>query len=246
MWDLLSVDDREILENFVRACFLLVYQIVSTNELNEAHSRLIKIGRLIEECYGKGLITLNIHLSLHLAECCYDYGLIYSFWCFLFERMNGILVRTNDQRLINGLKLIEPQKTIGSLAAYDDLESETLLQFKQIFCYKLEDTITGSKFYLGKFLNPIINCVELPENLYEHLITYYNEVYGDDMNVEFSSMSNLIDKAKFTQDNESVELYPGMVQFYFEHVLLLLNIALLILCQRSLISSRVLVFRTRS
>ncbi|GES74167.1 hypothetical protein GLOIN_2v415082 [Rhizophagus clarus] len=63
-----------------------------------------------------------------------------------------------------------------------------------IFCCELEDTITGSEFYPGKFLNPIKNCVELPENLYEYLITYYNKVYGEDMNVEFSFMSNLIDK----------------------------------------------------
>ncbi|GES80387.1 hypothetical protein GLOIN_2v1776801 [Rhizophagus clarus] len=183
-----------IARNFVRACSLLVCQIVSTNELNKAHSRLIKIGRLIEKRYGKGLITPNIHLSLHLAECCYDYSPIYSFWCFSFERMNGILVQTNNQRLINGVKLIEPQKTTGSLAAYNDLEFETLLQLKQIFCCELEDTITGSEFYPKKFLNPIKNRVELPKNLYKHLITYYNEVYGEDMNVEFSSMSNLIDK----------------------------------------------------
>ncbi|GBB93931.1 hypothetical protein RclHR1_22580002 [Rhizophagus clarus] len=107
---------------------------------------------------------------------------------------NLISVQTNNQRLINGLKLIEPQITIGSLAAYNDLESETLLQFKQIFYCKLENTITGSEFYPEKFLNPIKNCVELSKNLYEHLITYHNKVYGEDMNVKFSSMLNLIDK----------------------------------------------------
>ncbi|GBC04986.1 hypothetical protein RclHR1_05990015 [Rhizophagus clarus] len=110
-------------------------------------------------------------------------------------RINDLIsVQTDDQRLINGLKLIEPQKITGSLTAYDDFESKTLLQFKQIFCFELEDTITGSEFYPEKFLNSIKNHVELPENLYKHLITYYNEVYGKDMNVEFSSMSNLIDK----------------------------------------------------
>ncbi|GBB99591.1 hypothetical protein RclHR1_35770001 [Rhizophagus clarus] len=183
--DLLSVDDYEILENFVRACSLLVYQIISTNKLNEAHSRLIKIGRLIEECYGKGSYPNSKRyiepelLRIIMQNC----------------RINDLIsVWTNDQRLINGLKLIELQKTTGSLAAYDDLESETLLQFKQIFCCELEDTITSSEFYPGKFLNPIKNYVELPENLYEYLITYYNEVYCENMNVEFNSMSNLINK----------------------------------------------------
>jgi hypothetical protein len=91
MWDLLSVNDREILGNFVRACSLLVCRIINTNEINEAHNRLLKIGQLIEEHYGENLITPNIHLSLHIAECCRDYGPIYSFWCYSFERMNGIL-----------------------------------------------------------------------------------------------------------------------------------------------------------
>ncbi|EXX71902.1 hypothetical protein RirG_074340 [Rhizophagus irregularis DAOM 197198w] len=99
--------------------------------------------------------------------------------------------------------------------------------------------ITGSEIYPGNLLSPIKNRVDLPDNLYEQLITYYNEVYGEKMDVEFGSMSNLISRglqndssalaprykknsyilAKFTQDNESIELYPGMVQFYFKHVL---------------------------
>ncbi|CAB4439110.1 unnamed protein product [Rhizophagus irregularis] len=290
MWDLLSVNDREILGNFVKACSLLVCRIINTNEINEAHNRLLKIGQLIEEHYGENLITPNIHLSLHIAECCRDYGPIYSFWCYSFERMNGILgsypnskryiepellriivqncrindlisIQSGNQKLVNGLKLIEPRQTTGSLAAYDDLGSEELVQFKRIFCSELEDTITGSEIYPGNLLSPIKNRVDLPDNLYEQLITYYNEVYGEKMDVEFGSMSNLISRglqndsyvvvqpiinqcgrirvaaeifgsalaprykknsyilAKFTQDNESIELYPGMVQFYFEHVL---------------------------
>uniref|UniRef100_U9U2J6 Uncharacterized protein n=1 Tax=Rhizophagus irregularis (strain DAOM 181602 / DAOM 197198 / MUCL 43194) TaxID=747089 RepID=U9U2J6_RHIID len=87
--------------------------------------------------------------------------------------------------------------------------------------------ITSSEIYSGNLLSPIKNHVNLPNNLYEQLITYYNEVYGKKMDVEFSFMSNLISQGLqndsyqnlFTQDNESIELYPGMVQFYFEHVL---------------------------
>jgi len=57
----------------------------------EAHEGLIKIIKLIEEHYGEGKITPNLHLSLYLCECSYDYGPLYSFWCFSFERMNGVL-----------------------------------------------------------------------------------------------------------------------------------------------------------
>ena len=34
---------------------------------------------------------MNMHLHGHLADCIRGYGPVYSFWCFAFERMNGIL-----------------------------------------------------------------------------------------------------------------------------------------------------------
>ena len=43
------------------------------------------------ELYGQGKCTINMHLHGHLAECIEDFGPVYSFWCFAFERMNRIL-----------------------------------------------------------------------------------------------------------------------------------------------------------
>ena len=91
MWDILDASDREILANFVRACCLLVCRIIDEVALEEAHERLLNVNKLIEEHYGQGAITPNLHLSLHLAECCLDYGPLYAFWCYSFERMNGLL-----------------------------------------------------------------------------------------------------------------------------------------------------------
>ena len=93
MWDLLLAPDRKILVNFVRACTLLVSRIIDNNVLNEAQSRLLKVAILIEKNYGAEMITPNIYLSLHIAKCCNDYGPLYSFWCYSFEKMNGILGR---------------------------------------------------------------------------------------------------------------------------------------------------------
>ena len=91
MWDLLDSNDQQILANFVRACYLLVNRIIDKNSLNEAQHRLLQVACLIERQYGEAEITPNIHLSLHIVECCRDYGPLYSFWCYSFERMNGIL-----------------------------------------------------------------------------------------------------------------------------------------------------------
>ena len=91
LWEHLPIVDRKILTNFVRICIILVNRIVESDLLHEAHRRLIRIIKLIEENHGRNKITLNLHLSLHLNECSIDYGPLYAFWCFSFERMNGIL-----------------------------------------------------------------------------------------------------------------------------------------------------------
>ena len=36
------------------------------------------------------VITPNKHLHLHLKECVENYGCVYGFWLFSFERYNGL------------------------------------------------------------------------------------------------------------------------------------------------------------
>ena len=91
LWKHLPEKDRKILNHFVRICLILVSRIVEVDFIREAHRRLISIVKLIEENYGRDKITPNLHLSLHLCECSFDYGPLYTFWCFSFERMNGML-----------------------------------------------------------------------------------------------------------------------------------------------------------
>ena len=91
MWDLLVTSDRNILAKFVKACSLLTCRIINIDMLSQAHDRLLQVALLIEENYGQEFITPNIHLSLHITDCCEDYGPLYSFWCYSFERMNGLL-----------------------------------------------------------------------------------------------------------------------------------------------------------
>jgi Transposase family tnp2 len=91
LWDHLPEKDRKILSQFVRICSIFVCRIVNVDSIREANRRLIEIVKLIEENYGRNKITPNLHLSLHLHECSSDYGPLYAFWCFSFERMNGII-----------------------------------------------------------------------------------------------------------------------------------------------------------
>jgi Transposase family tnp2 len=91
LWDMLDNNDRKILGHFVRACNLLVARIITEDDLKEAQERLKDMAHLIEHEYGPEFITSNIHLSFHIPDCCRDYGPIYSFWLFPFERLNGYI-----------------------------------------------------------------------------------------------------------------------------------------------------------
>ncbi|EXX58274.1 hypothetical protein RirG_199540 [Rhizophagus irregularis DAOM 197198w] len=82
----------------------VTFRFRKSNAVRESHERLIEIVKLIEEHYGRDKITPNLHLSLHLSECMYDFELLYAFWCFSFERMNGVL-----GALPNSHRKIEPE-----------------------------------------------------------------------------------------------------------------------------------------
>jgi hypothetical protein len=91
LWDMLDNNDRKILGHFVRACNLLVARFITEDDLKEAQVRLKDMACIIESEYGPEFITSNIHLAFHIPDCCRDYGPMYSFWLFSFERLNGYI-----------------------------------------------------------------------------------------------------------------------------------------------------------
>ena len=84
-WDLLKEEDRKILSYFVRACNILICQIISKSTLIEAHGYLLFMVKLIENNYGPKKISPNLHLCLHICEYALDYSPLYLFWCYSFE-----------------------------------------------------------------------------------------------------------------------------------------------------------------
>src|SRR3954469_11687210 len=76
LWEHLPNKDRRIFTYFVRICTILVRRIVKISDMEEAHKLLVKLVQLIEEHYGEGKITPNLHLSLHFLR-------LQFFVCFL-------------------------------------------------------------------------------------------------------------------------------------------------------------------
>lgn len=75
---------------FVLSCFFLCRREISQVELKKA-DLLLKFCKNVEHLYGNQAVTPNMHLHGHIVHCVEDYGSIYGFWLFSFERYNGIL-----------------------------------------------------------------------------------------------------------------------------------------------------------
>ncbi|OAD71067.1 hypothetical protein PHYBLDRAFT_171128 [Phycomyces blakesleeanus NRRL 1555(-)] len=64
---------------------------ITFDEITTAHSLLEKFCNACNIDYTTTILTCNMHLHLHLHECIRDFGPVYGYWLFGFERYNGIL-----------------------------------------------------------------------------------------------------------------------------------------------------------
>ncbi|XP_023933297.1 uncharacterized protein LOC106175327 [Lingula anatina] len=74
---------------FVCAVRKIVKPNITSVDLDIADLLFAKFGNRVEKLYGKMSVTPNMHLSCHLVESIKDYGSVYGFWLFSFERFNG-------------------------------------------------------------------------------------------------------------------------------------------------------------
>lgn len=89
---------------FVKACSLLCTPCLLKKNVELADKYLHMFCSQFLEVNGRAACTPNMHLHLHLKECLYDYGPLYAFWCYAFERYNGMLGNFPTNQ-----KNIEPQ-----------------------------------------------------------------------------------------------------------------------------------------
>ena len=76
---------------FVEACFIFCPRKIKSEEIEEADKAVFEFCKKFVCLYGKEHCTPNIHLHCHLRECIIDYGPVYVFWLFGFERLNGVM-----------------------------------------------------------------------------------------------------------------------------------------------------------
>lgn len=97
--EIISDDHLECWRFFVQACHVLTTPMISMEDVEEGHKLLQDFCTKFENIYGSHKVTPNMHLHMHLVDCIKDYGPVYSFWLFSFERYNGLLgnFRTNQR-----------------------------------------------------------------------------------------------------------------------------------------------------
>ncbi len=76
---------------FVKACYLICRRTITELQVKQAHDLLMDFYKKFISLYGNVFCNPNLHLHGHLRECINDYGPVYSFWLFSFERLNGVL-----------------------------------------------------------------------------------------------------------------------------------------------------------
>ena len=104
--DILPRSDYDCWKLFVKACYLLCQRSISKEQAANGNSCLKKFLEVFVQLYGPQKLTPNMHLHGHLVDCIYDYGPVYSFGLFAFERLNGILGSYNTNTIFTAYEAV--------------------------------------------------------------------------------------------------------------------------------------------
>ena len=88
---LLPAEHYACWHKFVKACYIFCRRSISEEQVIIGDKVMMNFCKCFLSVYGKNLLTPNIHLHGHLASFIRDFGPVYSYWLFPYERLNGIL-----------------------------------------------------------------------------------------------------------------------------------------------------------
>lgn len=123
LYNILPTESLECWRHFALACRILCKQSLSTHDIDLAHILLVKFCKRVQHLYGESAITPNMHMHPHLKDVICDYGPLQEFWCFSFERFNGILGKqpTNNRSIEAQLMKRFLRDNLSSSFNYPDL-----------------------------------------------------------------------------------------------------------------------------
>lgn len=117
-------------QSFVLALRLLCRPCINRTDLMVTDCKLLHFLKDYEKINGELYITPNMHLHLHLRECVENYGSIYGFWLFSFERYNGILGSYHTNNKTVEIQIMRKLVTSGTLV---NMQYSVPTQYSDLF-----------------------------------------------------------------------------------------------------------------
>lgn len=121
---------------YVSACQILCSRKLTIQSLEKADDLLTEFCIFFVALYGSEKTSPNMHLHLHLKDSILDYGPVYAFWLFSYERYNGIMgsVPTNNRAIEVQLmkRFVCDQQLQNGEFEDESMVTDILSQFKNV------------------------------------------------------------------------------------------------------------------
>ena len=91
LWDLLPPESYESICLLGEIVKIAVQPALTNSDISRLDYLLKSHYWHFERIYGKFEVSVNYHMALQFPDIIKDFGPPHSFWCFSFERMNGVL-----------------------------------------------------------------------------------------------------------------------------------------------------------
>lgn len=207
---------------FVISCQYLCNQAITKADIIIADQYMVKFCRRFEELYGQDHVTPNMHLHAHLKECIEDFGPIYNFWLFSFERYNGLLGNYPTNRRMIEIQMMKrffretsllatslPNESSMLRDCYERLSSNTQrgtlgqieVANKMIPFVRMSSKFTDYSAIEWTDIRSIefsnaLRKYTLSSNEYTHLVSFYKNIYASIDTIEVDNISRSCYKTK--------------------------------------------------
>lgn len=173
-------------QTFVLACFYLCRRSITNVDIIKADHLLIKFCKQVENLFGNSSITPNMHLHGHLADCIKDYGSVYGFWLFSFERLNGLLGSYPNNKRNIAIQLMKRfiyeaesfHYEVPSMFGEEFIALETFNKFIDPYLSDFPRLINNFNYDLIK-LPSVVKTTGLSSEEIKNLKVVYNYIYGN-------------------------------------------------------------------
>lgn len=131
-----------------RSIFILSKEGISNQELESVEQALLLFVEQYQHLYGEQYLTLNQHQLVHLVDCVRDTGPLYVNNCFIFEDLNGFIIKHIhgkqgvDTQLTNIINMLKVPPIMYNIFLKESADEQVLLLYNE-----LSDSVTGRHRY---------------------------------------------------------------------------------------------------